>query len=366
MTLKITSLGHDELDSFLDLPRRLHASDPLWVAPLRESNRAEVTGRNSFGRFGMVQPFLARRDGEPIGRLAAIVNPGIRRDDGSPVGQIGHFESIDDPRVTGALLEAAFGWLRERGSRVVWGPMHGGVQRPHRFQTAGFDRTPFLSEPRNPPYYPALFEGYGFRRSARWTSFDLPASALSELPARLGMDRILTRIGGHYRIDHLSTTDLPAALRRIHPLLDSVWAGHHGYAPFDLEELAETFGPILAMLAPREVGLVVDTRTGEDVGCGFVVPDSIDAVRGLDGDATGWGSWCGGPRPPRLIFHTFAVRAGTRGRGAAFVLLESAIRHAIEEGYEEIVVALAVDTVRTIWERVAEPSREYALYARSI
>src|SRR5205814_1371485 len=67
--------------------------------------------------------FLARANGRTVGRIAAIKNDAHTREHGDRVGFYGFFESIDDPRVARTLFDAAAGWLRERGLRVMRGPM---------------------------------------------------------------------------------------------------------------------------------------------------------------------------------------------------------------------------------------------------
>ncbi len=364
--MKIQPLTPDELDPFIEFPWTLHAADPLWVPPLDQPIRVELSGTGAFGKYGQIQPFLATRGGEIVGRLAAIVNPRLTDTNEAPVGQIGYFESIDDPDVAGALFEIAFSWLKDRGARTVWGPMNGGVHRLHRFMTSGFHLAPFLSEPRNPAYYPTLFQTHGFGAIARWTSFDLPIETIAALPETFGLERVLQRASRSLRIELLKTTDLEATLKRIHPLLDEVWSGHIGFTPFDLEEFGEFFGGVLALLCERNIGVVVDRKTNRDVGCAFMLPDHVEAVRELQGDASGWGSWLGGPAPPRLLLHTLAVLPSAQRRGGQFALLENGIRFAVEDGFETITVALAVDTVRPLFERIALPTREYKLFGRAL
>ena len=53
--------------------------------------------------------------------------------------------------------------------RIVGGWAH----RLHRFMVRGFERAPFLFEPRNPPYYPRLFEANGFAPVHRWYSYEI-------------------------------------------------------------------------------------------------------------------------------------------------------------------------------------------------
>ncbi|MCO5165365.1 MAG: GNAT family N-acetyltransferase [Planctomycetes bacterium] len=352
--MQVTALDPARIAEFLRLARDLHAADPGWVPPLDGPLLLELTGRHAFGRYGRQRLLLCEDGaGRALGRVAAVVNPRL-----PGLGQVGHFEAVDDDEVARALLDAASAWLREQGAREVWGPMTGGAHRPHRFMTAGFERPPFLLEPRNPSSYPRLFERQGFRRAHTWRTWELPVDRLAAWTGRLRR--------GEHTLVALDAGDPAATLARLHPLLDRAWAGHPGYAPLDPEELAEGFAGLLAVMPARHVGVIVD-GVGRDVGFGFMVPDWIDEVRALDGDAAGWGRWiaAGRPLPPRLVLHTFAFVPEARGTGAAGALLRHAAEQAQADGYREAIVALVTEELRAL-RRLGEPTREYALYSRPL
>ena len=58
---------------FLNLPWRIYRDDPNWVPPLR-MDQEELVGyrHHPFYEKNEIQTFLARRDGEVCGRIAAM------------------------------------------------------------------------------------------------------------------------------------------------------------------------------------------------------------------------------------------------------------------------------------------------------
>jgi len=363
-------IEEDRLDEFVSLSWTIHREDRLWIPPLKASLVAELAGRNTFGRYGRIQPFLCEGEGGAVlGRAAAILNPRLEDAAGAPLGQIGYFEAVDDERVARSVVEAALAWLRERGARSAIGPMNGGAHRRHRLMVRGFDRTPFLLEPRNPPYYPRLFEACGFERRHGWRSYELGLPEVDELLRLLRghIERARRHARGHYRAERLEPRAVAPA--RIFPLLDSAWAGHVGYGSLELDEFAEVFSGLLALVTSRQVGTVKDERTGRDLGLAFMYPDFADEVRALAGDASGWGSWMGkGPLPRRLILHTTALLPEARRSIASSVLVEEGLTNAIEDGFTEFVFALVTEEENwhRLFERIVAPTREYALYERAL
>src|SRR5687767_8586966 len=165
---------HDQegLSEFIGFPWTIYADDPLWIPPLREQIFFELSGASAFSRYGRSQLFLCEANGRIAGRIAAFVNPKLVDRNGSVLGQLGYFECIDDSALAAGLIRAGIDWLRLQGAREVLAPMNGGAHRSHRFMTRGFDLEPFLFEPRNPSYYPTLFERCGFAPAHRWFSYE--------------------------------------------------------------------------------------------------------------------------------------------------------------------------------------------------
>ena len=111
---------------FLNYPWTLYRDDPLWVPPLRQNQKELVNyTKHPFYDDAEIETFLAERDGEICGRVAAILNHAHNRvhpDDQR--GFIGFFESIDDQEVADGLLDAAKEWFAARGVSDLRGPVN--------------------------------------------------------------------------------------------------------------------------------------------------------------------------------------------------------------------------------------------------
>ena len=354
---RIVPVDPGDLERFLDVPETVEGGDPGFIPPLRAVVRAELLGRAAPG--GALQAFRCERGGRDVGRVAALVVPRLTDGRGAPLGQVGFYACADDGEASRALLDAALAWLRARGAREALAPMNGGVHRAHRLMTRGFERSPFLLEPRNPPWVAGQLLAAGFAPIHRWTTYEL---ARAELPP---LRDVLRRLAGRAAGLSVQFIDAgPETLARFHALLDRVWAGHPGWAPFPLEELAATFGALLPLLPPRHLAVLLDER-GRDAGIGFMFPDWADEVRALGGDASGWGRWMGRARARRVVAHTVAIAPEVRGRAAHAKVIAAGLDVALDAGYESLVFPLTTETFR-FWDRRLTPTREYALYGRVV
>src|SRR5689334_13447410 len=107
--------SQSERDAFIEFQWRIYRDDPAWVPPLI-LERKEFLDRKKhpFYRHGDAALFLARRDGEIMGRIMASDDPNYNALHETNVGCFGLFECIDDREVASALFDAASDWLRKK------------------------------------------------------------------------------------------------------------------------------------------------------------------------------------------------------------------------------------------------------------
>jgi hypothetical protein len=341
---RTVAIDASRTEEFVALPSRLHANEALWVPPLTAAVMQELASPRL-----EKQLFLSEE-----GRIAALIDRRL------PFGQLGYFEAATEDAAN-ALISAGLEWLRSKGMKQAVGPMNGGAHRLHRFMVEGFERPPFLFEPRNPPEYPRWFEANGFGRAAAWWSYEAPRSWFETLKSLLEPAVVRAARTGH----KIVPLEGPDAIPRIHSLLDAVWAGHVGYFSLSREEFVEAFAGALALMSRRTLGTVADA-SGRDVACAFMYPDWIEEVRGLKGDASGWGRWLGSKEvPKRMVLHTVAAIPEARRTGAPFLILDLGLQHLLQDGFEEIVIALVTDEWK-LFARALQPTRTYALFGRAL
>ena len=111
-----------ERNAFIKFPWRIYVNDPAWVPPLIMERKAFLDRkRHPFYRHGDAALFLARKNGEIVGRIMASDDPNYNALHQSNVGCFGLFECINDRDVAAALFERAASWLHERGRNEIMG-----------------------------------------------------------------------------------------------------------------------------------------------------------------------------------------------------------------------------------------------------
>ena len=147
--------SRSDLDRFIKLPWRIYQNDPVWVPPLLMDVRTALDRKkHPFHQHAEVEYFLAWRNGEPVGRIAAIVNHLYNQFHEDNTGFFGLFESFPDQAVANALLREAERWLGARGRTSVMGPMNFSTNEElcsPGVLISGFDTPPKVMMTHTPP-----------------------------------------------------------------------------------------------------------------------------------------------------------------------------------------------------------------------
>ena len=167
MSVTVTSVsGRRDLDAFIKLPFRLYRDDPNWVPPLI-SERVEFLDkeRHPFYEHADVKLFMARRNGKPVGTIAATINHRHNEVHEEQVGFFGYFEVLQDREAAEALLETACDWVREQGMTAIRGPETFSQNEEAGLLVDGWNGPPVIMMTYNPPYYVDFIEGAGFYKA---------------------------------------------------------------------------------------------------------------------------------------------------------------------------------------------------------
>ena len=275
-----------ERDAFIKFPWQIYANDPAWVPPLI-IERKEFLDRNRhpFYRHGDAALFLARKNGEIVGRIMASDDPNYNTLHQTNVGCFGLFESIDDREVAAALFEAAASWLRKKGRTEIMGPIDYSTNYVCGLLIEGFQFPPTILTAHNPPYYRELIESCGFTKAKDWYAwwFADPSKAVTQLR------RLATRVQKRWSvaIRPANLTDLRGESRRLREIFNQAWAKNWGFVPFTEAEMDFMTRELKPLIVP-ELAWVAEVGN-EPVGFILCLPDVNVVLRDLNGRLTRFG-----------------------------------------------------------------------------
>ncbi len=262
-----------DLKRFIDLPYRLHARDPVWVPPLRRDVELLLSrSKNPFFEHAEAEYFLAERDGQVVGRIAAISNRLHNETHEDRVGFFGFFESIHDQAAASALLDMAGQWCRDRNHDVLRGPASFSVNDECGLLVDGFEYPPTLMMPHNPPYYIELLERAGFTKAKDlWVYQGGSEERYVPVPERLARGTELIRQRQGITLRSLDVKNFQQEVERIKELYNSAWEKNWGFVPMtehEIDHLAAQFKPVVI---PEMVPMA--EKDGKLIGFGIALPD---------------------------------------------------------------------------------------------
>ncbi len=327
---------------FVDFPWQIYRDDQNWVPPLKASVRSMLDARShpfyNGGKGAEIELFIACEGPDVVGRVAAILNHTNNQVHAENVVFFGFFETIDRPDVARELLGAVEVWATEKGATAVRGPMNPSTNYECGLLVEGFSRPPVLMMTYNPPSYPRLIEGAGYRKVKDLHAYISPVhgaslNRLQRLAARTRNRNPEIETRG------ANLADFAGEVKLVQNIYNSAWEKNWGFLPMSDSEI-EWLAKELKPLVQKDL-LRFALYDGEPVAFLLTIPDWNPVLADLDGSP-----W---RHPIRTLKHvlkskpetmtglrviTLGVKADHRKRGIEAILLGEGLEKSLEIGYQ--------------------------------
>jgi hypothetical protein len=345
------------LHSFISLQDK-YFTDELFIPMFKESLYAVLNTDNPFFSNSENQFFLVEENGTPIARAFAAIDKRRSNEEGQIVGNIGYFECPNDQELANLILENASSWLRDKGATIIHGPMDLHIYNNYRFMSEGYNTTPFISEPRNPKYYPALFEGFGFVENSYWRSWQINPEELNKFHSFL--DSVVSRRKNIHGIEMtpIDTDNIEESLAELYDTALDIFSQNYGYSEISKPEFVSIFSKLKDFLAPGSFQIARNAQ-GQIVGFVYGMLDLAEMFIKCNGDYSKLAE-NSNFIPKRYIYHTFGVIKDLR-----FSDITARLSHAQTSNYKDAFpesIAALTTSQKSIIERIKKPNRYYKMY----
>jgi len=268
--------SQQDLTAFCRLPWRIYKGDPNWVPPLFSERLKYLDPRTGpFYTHAKVVLFQARHGREMVGTIAPFVDHTLVAQLGRTSGGFGFFETVNDWEVARPLLDAACGWLRERGAVSLEGPHSftaneapGVLVEPSRYPQA-------MLEAYTPLYYREMLERYGMQPLEDLYGYRAPRSAFGEKLERLPADLVrvaeAVRKAAKVHIRSLRMADWDAEVGLALYLFNETIRDVLGNPPMPEDDFRRMVRPLKALVDPDLI--LFAEIDGRPVGFVVAVPD---------------------------------------------------------------------------------------------
>ena len=161
-----------ELKLFVRFANRLYKGNKYYVPsmPFDDLNTLSPDKNGAFD-FCEAEYYLAYKDGELVGRVAAIINHKANEAWNVKQVRFGWIDFIDDMEVSAALLDAVIAYGKAHGMTQIVGPLGFTDFDPEGMLVEGFDRVSTMALIYNHPYYPEHMKKHGYYKETGWVEY---------------------------------------------------------------------------------------------------------------------------------------------------------------------------------------------------
>ncbi len=366
-----------DVSAFMAAGKRAQTGNSRWIEPLREEMlRVFDKKRSPMMLENEIQPFVVFRDGQPAGRIVAVVNRAHLEKYHDACGHFGVIDAIDEREVFAVLLQHAADFLRTRGLRRMRGPFSLSINHEAGLLVKGFDQPHVVRTNHAPPYYGRHIEALGLRKAMDLFAY-ICRIAESDFPERAAKTADRFDRAKEIQTYGLSLTRWPTEFSRVLRLYNDAWKNNWSSIPVSNAEAKLIADLSLPVAKPSWIRMA--EWRGEDIAVVAQIPDINEALVGLGGKLwpSGWARMLWrihgrGTRMTRIPMIGIASRwRGSRiGSMAVSLLLAEAITKARGAGIEETEISWMLETNHAMLNLArslpAHHTRTFRIYEREL
>lgn len=288
---EINASSKKELRQFVLFPEKLYRKNPYYVPCLVFDEMDTLNPKtNPASSFCDQALYMAYKDGEPAGRVAAIINRKANKQWNHDEVRFGWYDHIDDKEVAAALIGKVEEFGRKHGMTHVVGPLGFTDFDPEGMLIEGFDHQGTMPLIYNYPYYKTYIEELGFEKDADWLEYRLTIPELvPEKYARVA-SIVERRNNFHVRPVTRKLIRKEDYARKLFSVITECYKDLYEYTVLP-DDLAEKYiGFYLKVLDLRYI-TVVENEKDEIIAFGITMPSIADALQKSRGRLFPFGWW---------------------------------------------------------------------------
>ncbi|AVM57852.1 N-acetyltransferase [Bacteroides heparinolyticus] len=272
-----------ELEKFIRFNYRLYKENPYSVPDLFDDMLNTFNKKkNAAFEFCEADYFLALRDGEIVGRVAAIINHKANRTWNKKDVRFGWIDFIDDAEVSEALMRTVEQWGKERGMTHIQGPLGFTDFDAEGMLIEGFDQLSTMSTTYNYPYYSTHIERMGFEKDADWVEYKIYIP--NDIPDK--HKRISELIQRKYNLNVVKCTSARTLAKKygqaIFELMNEAYRPLYGYSALSQRQIDQYIRMYLPIIDLRMVTLITDADD-RLIAVGLSMPSLSKALQKSNG-----------------------------------------------------------------------------------
>ncbi|GAB6282686.1 MAG: GNAT family N-acetyltransferase [Ignavibacterium sp.] len=269
------------LKDFIKFQWEIYKGNEFWVPPLISERKNLLNkNKNPFFKHGDADYFLAYKNEKIVGRIAAIKNDLHNKIHNDKVGFFGFFECINEQEVANKLFDTAKDWLIQNGLTSMCGPANPSSNDEYGLLIDGFDDSPRLLMPYNPPYYIELIENYNLKKVKDLFAYKIEnEKMIASEKLKRGVELIQKRY--NINIRQINLKKFNEELDNFKYIYNKAWELNWGFVPLTDDEINAMAKDLKPIVEPSFV--IFGEKEGKLIGAALVMLDYNQIFKELNG-----------------------------------------------------------------------------------
>lgn len=271
-----------DLKKFIEFHYDLYEGNPYDVPNLYSDDVNTLRkDKNAAFEFCEAEYYMAFKDGNMVGRVAAIINHRANEKWQQKRVRFGWIDFIDDMEVSAALLKAVEDYGRSKGMTEVVGPLGFTDLDPEGMLTWGFDQLGTMPTIYNYEYYPKHMEALGgFEVDNKYVEYKLYVP--DTVPEKYTKIAKMIQKRYNLHIKKLTRTDIfkNGYGQKIFRLINETYKDLYGFSELTEKQINQYVEMYLPLADLSLITLVEDWNADKKlVGVGITIPSLSRALQ---------------------------------------------------------------------------------------
>jgi len=330
-----------DLLRFVKFPFHLYASNPYWVAPLIHEELNQFNPKiNPVYEHASSRLFLAKRDDEVVGRIAALINFFEVEKMQIKKMRFGWFDFVDDIEVSRLLLEKVHQIGFENHLEFVEGPVGFSNMDKVGILTMGFEEIGDMISWYNAPYYAKHMEVLGYQKANEWLEHYFDVDLHPDRTSQYTRMAEVIKRRYHLKVIRFSKTqEIMPYVDKIFDLFDKTYNKLVSYVPLSDKQIQFFKAKYIKLIDPEFIKYVEDEQ-GNPIAFAITMRSFSEALQKANGRLFPFGFYHllrAKKNSKEVLFYLIGVHPDFQKKGVVAIIFDefaqSYIKHGIKRAF---------------------------------
>ena len=283
ITVKKATSKKDYID-FVMFPSKLYKNSKYWVSPIIDEELEMMDKeKNPVFKNAEAEYYLAIKNNEIVGRIAAIVNWVEVKEQKKNKVRFGWYDVIDDLEVSKKLLDAVIDFGKKRELSFIEGPVGFSNMDKAGLLTYGFDELNTMITWYHNPYQKEHLKKLKMKKLAEWVEYRIQIYSEKDAPQKVKkFSNLIMRRYNLRALNFKRTKDIVPYIDEMFDLLNKTYNTLQTFVPIQQYQIDHYKDRYLRYIHPEFIKSVAD-KDGNLIAFAITIPSFSRALKKMNG-----------------------------------------------------------------------------------